>query len=238
MEGIALNSQIRLLTPLLVVSSQVVSARLAGETVSFAAMRREGAMKGVAIDDVGILEGSLDALPRSRRRSALKVQPELRRAFATRALNAVGVHLASQFVHTSLTNLYEDLQFEAFEPTASKRAHAAIQPLIADRMVGEVVCGLVGLADGFEWDPARWIAVLQVARYLLQRHSYCHEVEAVAKACLPSAPDRPLARLRHPQLQDLLDCLCELGADSDRAEAIIALGQAHHAAAQEALARE
>ena len=214
------------LIPLLIVSSQTVSARLAGETVTFAAMRRVPASRAVAVNDQVILEGSLDRLPSSRRRRGLRAQPELRRALAVRGMNAAGVFLASQYVRNCLKTLYEATAFEDFSATTSQRARMAIQPFVSDAVVADTVCEMVSRADAAEHDPSRWKAIVEVAKHLLEHHSYCHQLGSVADAHLASARSAPLSDLRFPALTPLVDLLVADLCDDARAQSIVRMGVA------------
>lgn len=223
----------------LVISAQAVSARLAGEYVTCAALRNiRSPTAALAGDEVGVLESSLDGLGRSRRRSAMKVQPELRRALATRAVNAAGVYLASQFVYRTLALRHDDLTVPDFGAAVSRRAQTAIAPFVADRRIGGVVCGLIMDVDGCEDDPSRWRAVVAVAQLMLDNGARSTDVDAMARAWLPDAPDQPLARLRHPRLQPLLDCLSEPGTHDDRTPKILELAEAHRDVALGVLERK
>ena len=222
------------LAKLLVVSSHVVSTVMIGEGVIIATLRTY-MMNPKAIDDVGLVEGSLEALPKSRRRTALKAQPELRRAFAVRALNAVGVCVSSGFVHSNLTYGQNGLTFADFQTEPTARARAMLGALVPHDCVKDVVIDMVAMADGFEVNSGRWDAVLGVTRHLVSNHCTSDTASEVAGRLLTAAPDRPLNRLRHPELEPLLDCLTMAGTDTDRGVAVLTLRDAERSAAQQRL---
>lgn len=219
---------------LLVIGSKVVSTVMIGERVSLAALRTY-TMNAKAIDDVGLVEGSLDALPKSRRRTALKAQPELRRAFAVRAMNAVCACVASGFVQSNLTYFQNGLTFPDFTTQPTARARAMLGALVPHDCVKDVVIDMIATADGFEPDLQRWDAAVGVARHLVSNHCMSDTAGEVAKRLLLAAPDRPLNRLRHPELEPLLNCLTLAGSDTDRGVAILTLHDTERSAAQQRL---
>lgn len=191
----------------LILAANTVSVVQIGERLGRVMANRHPVGDGFSSWLVGLTSSPVMRLPETRREEALRTQPELTRAHATRAVNAVTALSGKAYLVSQLRSRHPDVVFSPGEADEKSNAKAFLAPFLETEKAHVRARNIIYMVDASDRSDERWETTLTVAQCFMGEDAVQYDLHSLIAQRLNTSC-RPIPHPRHPALVSILDVLC------------------------------